>query len=647
MYLLILGLPFLGFGLCGLGGRYLGGKGSGYLATGLIGGASVLSLVALYEVGVSGTVVNLGLGFMLSSIDVVWGGWFDSVSVLLLVVVSLISFLVHAYSIGYMDGDPHQSRFMSYLSFFTLTMMILIVSPSILQLFVGWEGVGVSSYLLINFWYTRMEANKAALKAMILNRIGDVGVIIGLVGLYALFGSTQFEVIFGLVDYLQLESIRCFGYDWNGLSFIMVCLFIGVMGKSAQVGLHVWLPDAMEGPTPVSALIHAATMVTAGVFLMIRVSPILDKTPGVAGWIAFIGGITALMAATIALVQNDLKKVIAYSTCSQLGYMVLGCGVLNYTASFFHLVNHAFFKALLFLGAGSVIHGRQDEQDMRRLGRLTLPFTYSALLVGSLSILGFPFLTGFYSKEYVLSTTMAEWTLSSTFGYVLGVVTALLTAFYSIRLLWLGCLDFPKNRKEALSYENRWLSVALLVLIVGSIWGGYVLKELIIGTGTGFWNGALEMREESDGEFLPKHYQGWVLSASFIGMLSAFLIYGIGEEEQKRWKLKLRQLYQFLIQSWYVDLISQKWLVKWVLQLGYQTTFKLLDRGILDMIGPSGLVRLVERSSIGLKRLHTGSFYQAVILMLMGMGLVFYGIPLWCLGLFLWTLCELEQWLAC
>lgn len=409
----------------------------------------------------------------------------------MLLTVAVVSILVHIYSIGYMSNDPHIPRFMAYLSLFTFFMFILVSGNNYLQMFVGWEGVGLCSYLLIGFWHTRIEANKAAMKAIIVNRIGDVGFLLGIGAIYMVFHSVHFETVFALLPALANSTFILFNTELSSVNMICFLLFIGVMAKSAQIGLHTWLPDAMEGPTPVSALIHAATMVTAGVFLIIRSSPLFELAPKVLFFITVIGAITAFLAATIGLVQNDLKKVIAYSTCSQLGYMIFACGVSNYSVSLFHLVNHAFFKSLLFLGAGCVIHALGDEQDMRRMGSVAkfIPLTYIMMLIGSLSLVGFPFLTGFYSKEVILEVAYAKYSVVGSFAYVLGILSVFFTAFYSIRLLLLTFMGHLKMPKTAISHvQDIPISMALplIVLSLGSTFFGYFFKDMMIGLGTDF-----------------------------------------------------------------------------------------------------------------------------------------------------------------
>ena len=406
MYLNIVVLPLFSAVAAGLFGRFLGYRGAGILTSSCIVFASLLSWMCLYEVGFSGSATYLHLWTWMDSglLTVSFGLMFDSVTVMMLILVTTVSSLVHIYSTGYMEGDPHLQRFMSYLSLFTFFMVVLVTAENVLQLFIGWEGVGMCSYLLINFWYTRIKANKSAIKAMLINRVGDVCIALGMFVCYYTFKSLDFTTMFALAPYCVNDTILVLGQEINSITLIGILFLLGACGKSAQLGLHGWLPDAMEGPTPVSALIHAATMVTAGIFLLIRTSPLIEYSSLTLTLITIFGALTAFFAATVGLVQNDIKKVIAYSTCSQLGYMCFACGISNYNTSLFHLVNHGFFKALLFLSAGCVIHAMADEQDMRKLGGLikAIPFTYSMMLIGSLSLMGFPFMTGFYSKDAIL-----------------------------------------------------------------------------------------------------------------------------------------------------------------------------------------------------------------------------------------------------
>ena len=475
MLFLIVFLPLIGFFSGSLFGRFLG-FGVCILTTSNIFFCLILSLFLFYDILANEIVYKIILGSWIfsDSISINWSFCFDSLTSVMLIVVTFISTLVHLYSIEYMRHDPHLQRFMSYLSLFTFFMLILITANNFLQMFVGWEGVGLSSYLLINFWFTRIQANKAAIKAMLVNRIGDFALLLAIFTIYSTFNSLDYDIIFTLVPLFIDSSILVGTARFPVIDIICILLFVGAMGKSAQIGLHSWLPDAMEGPTPVSALIHAATMVTAGVFLLARCSFIFEFSNTALNFVLFIGSATAIFAATTGLFQNDMKKVIAYSTCSQLGYMIFACGLSSYQLGVFHLSNHAFFKALLFLGAGSIIHAVADEQDMRKMGGLKklLPFSYAIMLIGSLALMGFPFLTGFYSKDAILELAFAQFNIGSHFAYYLGCFAAFFTAFYSVRLLFLVFLAKPNgNRKTILnSHEASWeIGLPLLILSIFSV----------------------------------------------------------------------------------------------------------------------------------------------------------------------------------
>lgn len=474
MYILVLFVPLLSAVISGLFGRIIGTRGAGIFTSSCIVISFIISCFIFYEttLNVSPVYIKLWRWFDSELFTGSFGLQFDSLTGSMLFVITSVSALVHIYSTGYMKGDPHIPRFMSYLSFFTFLMIVLVTSDNYIQLFIGWEGVGLCSYLLINFWFTRIKANKAAIKAMLVNRVGDIGLVLAMFMILREFGSLEFSIINNL---LIIES--------ESSNIICFLLFVGAIGKSAQLGLHTWLPDAMEGPTPVSALIHAATMVTAGVFLIIRSAPLFEFAPFTLTFVTIIGALTAFFAATIGVVQNDLKKVIAYSTCSQLGYMVMICGLSNYSTSLFHLMNHAFFKALLFLSAGSVIHAVSDEQDMRKMGGLirSIPLTYIMIFIGSLSLMGFPYLTGFYSKDLILELTYNKYYMA--FAYWLGSLSALLTAFYSTRLIYLTFFTNTNSRKEALVgiHEPSFnIIYPLIFLAFGSIFIGYLGKEMII-----------------------------------------------------------------------------------------------------------------------------------------------------------------------
>jgi len=494
MYLVLIILPLIGSITAGIFGRKIGSTGSCLISVFCLFFSFFISLFVFYEVALMNCFVYINLINWIDSniLNVDWGFLFDSLSVLMCCVVTFVSSLVHLYSTEYMSHDPHLPRFMSYLSLFTFFMLILITADNFIQMFVGWEGVGLCSYLLINFWFTRIQANKAAIKAMILNRIGDFGLLFGILIIFVNFKAVDYATVFSLTPFFINVKFNFLNFDIELLPLICVFLFIGAVGKSAQLGLHTWLPDAMEGPTPVSALIHAATMVTAGVFLISRCSPIFEFCENVLNFITFLGAATAFFAATVGLLQNDLKRVIAYSTCSQLGYMIFACGLSNYSIGVFHLANHAFFKALLFLGAGSIIHAVGDEQDMRKMGGLKklTPFTFSVMVIGSLALIGFPFLTGFYSKDLILEVAFGKYSLTGHLSYYLGTFGAFFTAFYSTRLIYLTFLSKPNGFKSVIcsAFDSSYqISVVLALLAIPSIFVGFYTKDMVVGLGTDFW----------------------------------------------------------------------------------------------------------------------------------------------------------------
>jgi NADH-ubiquinone oxidoreductase chain 5 len=536
MYESIIILPLLSSISSGLFGRFLGREGSKLLTTSIIFITFLLSCIAFYEVGLNGnpTYISLIKWIDCGLFSFSWGFIYDSLTVIMLVVVTCVSTLVHFYSTSYMEHDPHLPRFMSYLSLFTFFILILVTADNFMQMFVGWEGVGLCSYLLINFWFTRIQANKAAIKAMLVNRIGDFGLALGIFAIFYKFKSVDYAVVFSAIPDFVNDSIIFLNFEVHTLTCIGLLLFVGSVGKSAQVGLHTWLPDAIEGPTPVSALIHAATMVTAGVFLLARCSPLFEYTPFALTVITIIGAITAFFAGTTGLLQNDLKRVIAYSTCSQLGYMIFACGLSSYNVAVFHLANHAFFKALLFLSAGAVIHAIADEQDIRKIGGLVriLPFTYAIMFIGSIALIGFPFLTGFYSKDVILEIAYAKYTLSSHFAHWLGTLAAFFTAFYSIRLLYLTFLTEPNSYRRILENAHDAplpIALPLFILAIGSIFIGYVSKDIIIGVGTDFWGNALFTHPQNlvllEAEFIPHFIKIIPVIFSISGGLSAFYLY--------------------------------------------------------------------------------------------------------------------------
>ena len=633
MYVLVVFIPLMSALVVGFLGRFLGRSGSAILSTSLIGLTLLLSCFIFFEVGLGGTKSNIKLcdwldvGLLRNS----WGFMFDSVTVVMLIVVTSVSFLVHMYSVSYMSEDPHLIRFMSYLSLFTFFMLCLVTSDNFIQMFLGWEGVGLASYLLINFWYTRIQANKAAIKAIIVNRVGDFGLSLGIFGIFYVFRSLDFNVVFSMVYSVKDWSILFCGYSVNCITLISLFIFLGAVGKSAQLGLHTWLPDAMEGPTPVSALIHAATMVTAGVFVLIRCSPILEYSTTALVIVSVFGGLTAFFAGTVGIFQNDLKRVIAYSTCSQLGYMVFACGLSNYSVGMFHLMNHAFFKALLFLSAGSVIHALMDEQDMRRMGGLIklLPFTFIMFFIGSLALSGFPFTTGFYSKDVILELAYVNYYVEGYFAYTLGVLAAFCTAFYSFRLLYLTFIAESNSYKGVIKHAHDaplLMGFPLIVLCFGSIFVGYIFKDMFIGLGSNFWNNSILTYNHLgdvlilESEFLPASVKNFPVIISIIGgVLSLVLYHYFPKMFYVVDRVSVfRDIYVFFNKKWLFDVVYNHYIVKSVLNFGYRFSFMSLDRGLVEIVGPTGLVRVFKQMSARVSGMQSGYIYNYVFVIIIG-----------------------------
>jgi len=629
MYLNLLFLPLISSITAGLFGRKIGPKGSVIITICCLGMSFLTSLFIFYEVALVGCCTYVKLMTWIDSelFNTDWGFMFDSLTSIMCCVVTFVSFLVHLYSSEYMANDPHLSRFMSYLSLFTFFMLILVTADNFVQMFVGWEGVGLCSYLLINFWFTRIQANKAAIKAMVVNRIGDFGLALGIFTIFVCFKAVDYATVFSMVPFFADSNFIFLNIKINLINLIGFLLFIGAIGKSAQLGLHTWLPDAMEGPTPVSALIHAATMVTAGVFLLARCSAIYEYTPYILNIITILGASTAFFAATVGLVQNDLKRVIAYSTCSQLGYMVFACGLSNYSVGVFHLVNHAFFKALLFLGAGSVIHAVSDEQDMRKMGGLKklVPFTYSMMVIGSLALIGFPFLTGFYSKDVILEVAYGKYSNSGHYSYLLGSCGAFLTAFYSTRLLYLTFLSSPNGYRSVISaaYDSSYAIIfSLAVLSIPSIFIGYLTKDMIIGMGTDFWGNSIFVLPENmnliDAEFIEYKFKILPVCLSLLGASSSFVLYTFHSELIFKIKTSFigKNLYNFLNKKWFFDKVYNEFITQSLFRFSYNTSYKLIDRGIVEIFGPMGLTNLISKNSLSFSKFQSGFLYHYTFLIL-------------------------------
>ena len=633
MYLLVLFIPLLSAIITGFFGNLLTKNGTTKIACGFMLLTCIICYFIFYETVYTPCYITLSPWIISGSFELYWDFIFDTLTSTMLVVVVTISTVVHFYSVSYMSHDPHINRFMSYLSLFTFFMIVLVTANNFIQMFVGWEGVGLCSYLLINFWYTRIQANKAAIKAMLVNRVGDLNIIFAIVTIFYLFKSVDYSTVFALAYNFVNTTISIFNYDINILNLICIFIFMGAVGKSAQVGLHVWLPDAMEGPTPVSALIHAATMVTAGVFVICRSSFIFENAPVALAVVTIIGAITTFYAASIGLVQNDLKKVIAYSTCSQLGYMIFACGISGYNISMYHLTNHAFFKALLFLSAGSVIHSMNNEQDMRKMGGLlhVLPFTYTMFLIGSFALLGLPFLSGYYSKDFILELSFATYTVPGHFAYALGSMAAFFTAFYSVRLLILTFFGSTNAYKQVINKAHdapSLIAVPLFVLSILSIFVGYFFRDMAVGLGSDFWENALALSYSNnylmDAEFLPFIVKLLPLICAGLGVLLATYIYNWLTKYLNSLIFKdfFRNIYVFLNKKWFMDKLYSEIIYQKVLFLSYNPFYAIFDKGIFNVLGPRVLNNTLEKLSTNVAEMQTGFFYHYALIFLLSITLL-------------------------
>lgn len=634
MYLNAIFLPLIGSIISGFGGKLLGYRGSCLISTICCGLSGLISFLIFYEVGLNSSKCVIFLGSWLEAdlFKSEWGFLFDILTAVILVVVTSISFCVHLYSVEYIKTDPHLPRFISYLSLFTFFILILVSADNFLVIFLGWEGIGLASYLLINFWFTRIQANKAAIKAIVINRVGDVALVLAILTIYLSFETIQYSAVFSIGPALVKQKIYV-GFKYiNIVNLIGFLLLIGACGKSAQIGLHTWLPDAIEGPTPVSALIHAATLVTGGVFLLARCSPLLEYAKCALCIITIVGGTTAFFAGTIGLVQNDVKRVIAYSTCSQLGYIIFACGCSQYNIGIFHLTNHAFFKALLFLGAGSLIHGLSDEQDIRKIGglRQLLPFTYVIISIGSFSLIGLPFITGFYSKDAILEAAYAKYSITGHFAYYIGSFAAFLTGFYSLRLLSLCFLSKPNGYRPVIANAHEssiFITLPLGLLAIPSIFLGYLFKDIFIGLGSPFWANAIFTHPYHilDSEFVPTKVKLFPLILSLLGGISAYYIYiynPISLYSLKTSNIGIK-IYTFLNRKWFFDKLYNIFIAQFVLKVSYQITYKTIDRGLLENYGPYGISILLLNLS---KQVHflqkQGNFYQIAVTIIGGLALI-------------------------
>jgi NADH-quinone oxidoreductase subunit L len=608
----------------------LGSRPAEIITSGFLVVAAILSWVAFFTVGfgeVPMERIQILNWFNSGTLNVDWAFRIDTLTVVMLVVVTTVSSLVHIYSIGYMAHDPDRPRFFAYLSLFTFAMLALVTADNLVQLFFGWEGVGLASYLLIGFWYKRPSANAAAIKAFIVNRIGDFGFALGIFAVFVLFNSIEYETIFANAPDLVGKTLHFLSWEFDALTIVCLLLFMGAMGKSAQFLLHTWLPDAMEGPTPVSALIHAATMVTAGVFMVARLSPLFELSHVALGVVIFFGATTAFFAGTVGLVQNDIKRVIAYSTCSQLGLMFVALGVGAYQAGMFHLFTHAFFKALLFLGAGSVIHAVADEQDMRKMGglRTHIPITYWMMVIGTLSLTAFPLTAGFYSKDSIIEAAFASEHTMATYGFVLSLVTSIFTAFYGWRLIFMTFHGRPHAPADVMKHihDSPWVMlVPLGLLALGALFAGIVFHDLFIGDEqAAFWKGSLFNGPDNHVLEGMHHSPLWVEMLPSvmmaIGLAVAIYFYLVNPEQPKRLAARHEWLYRFLLNKWYFDELYDFLFVRPALWLG-RFLWRKGDGWFIDGFGPDGVSQWVLDVTQRVVRLQSGYLYHYAFAMLIG-----------------------------
>ncbi len=658
LYQIIVFAPLLGALIAGLGGRKLGDKPSMAITTLLLFVSAIFSWVVFFRVTGGGeeTTVNLFRWMDVGDFKANWALKIDSLTAVMLVVVNTVSALVHLYSWGYMDEDPHKPRFFAYLSLFTFAMLMLVTADNFIQMFFGWEGVGLASYLLIGFWYKKPSANAAAIKAFVTNRVGDVGLALGVMTIFLVFGSVNFDTVFAAIHDKDQLILPFLGGEFNAIELIAALLFIGAMGKSAQFVLHVWLPDAMEGPTPVSALIHAATMVTAGVFLVCRAYPIFQAAPVTSGFITVLGAFTAFFAATVGLVQNDIKRVIAYSTCSQLGYMFFAAGIGAYNAAMFHLFTHAFFKALLFLGAGSVIHALHHQQDMRKMGGLwkVIPFTYIVMVLGTLAITGVGIpgtgnigFAGFASKDLIIESAYDvahAGSASGAFAFWAGILAALMTSFYSWRLIFMTFHGKHRGKKKYLDEAHESplvMTIPLGILAFGAVFAGIFFYKSFAYNANEFWNHALPMgghaqmaapdlyaaaeTVKSDAGGGHHDYPAWVLWAPFVVSLLGFIIawftYMYKNGTEKRIAAQGGPLYNFLLNKWYIDELYDATVVRATRWLG-DIFWKVGDIGIIDRFGPNGVAGAAMAGAKRLSKFQSGYLYHYAFIMLIGVAAI-------------------------
>ena len=626
MEISILFLPLIASIIAGFFGKYIGDKNSEYVTSGLVSISALLSIFVLYQVIVNQYEENIVIATWINSgsLDVNWSMLIDPLSAVMLVVVTSVSSLVHIYSIGYMSHDPHKPRFMAYLSLFTFAMLMLVTSDNFIQLFFGWEGVGLCSYFLIGFWFKKESANAAAIKAFVVNRVGDFGFALGIFLIFYLFGTVNYSEVFQQIPTVVDKNLSFLGFEIKAIDLICLLLFIGAMGKSAQILLHTWLPDAMEGPTPVSALIHAATMVTAGVFLVVRCSPIYEYSPLILNLITIVGMTTAFFAATVALVQTDIKKIIAYSTCSQLGYMFFAAGVGAYNVAMFHLFTHAFFKALLFLGSGSVIHAFKDEQNINHMGGVwkKLPYTYALMIIGTLALTGFPFLSGFYSKDAIIEFAYLRGNTTGYYAAGIGIFTAFLTSIYSWRLIF-KTFHGQYNNKEIDIKETHEsplvMLIPLVILAIGAIFAGFLFKDLFIGHGdeNNFWSQSIKFLEPLSTDHPPTWFLLLTPCLVLLSIPIAYYFFVKNKQLPDQIANNNKPLYNFLINKWYFDELYEVMFIKPCKKIGL-FLWKFCDGKLIDGFGPDGISSFIKKCSIKANKFQSGFIYQYAFVMLLG-----------------------------
>ena len=630
MEYLILFLPLIASFVSGFFGKFIGDKGSQIITCLFVSISAILSFVIFYKVINEGYSNNLIIATWINSgtLNVNWSINIDALSSVMLVVVTLVSSLVHIYSIGYMSHDPHKPRFMSYLSLFTFAMLTLVTSDNFIQLFFGWEGVGLCSYFLIGFWYKKESANAAAIKAFVVNRVGDFGFALGIFLIFYIFGTVNYNEVFQQIPQILDNNLVFWGIQLKTVDLICILLFMGAMGKSAQFLLHTWLPDAMEGPTPVSALIHAATMVTAGVFLVVRCSPMYEYSELALSIITVVGMVTAFFAATVALVQSDIKKIIAYSTCSQLGYMFFAAGVGAYSVAMFHLFTHAFFKALLFLGSGSVIHSFQNEQDINKMGgiRKKLPYTYTLMVIGTLALTGFPFLSGYYSKDAIIEFAFLKGNTLGMYAAIIGVFTALLTSIYSWRLIFKtfhGNYNNSKIKIESMHESPPTMLVPLIILSLGAIFAGILFKGLFIGheVSYDFWGSSIKFLEPLSKDHPPTWFIFLTPILVVLSIPASYYLFVRNKNIVEELANMNKPLYLFLKNKWYFDELYNYIFVIPSKKLG-KFLWKKIDGLIIDRFGPDGISQLIKNLSIIAVKFQTGFIYQYAFVMLIGFSIL-------------------------